>query len=309
MSEIEMDIHSEGQMKLLKKAQEFNRILLREIDRVCSKYGLKYYLICGALLGAVRHKSFIPWDDDIDIAMTRHDFDILKKYASSEWDGKEFLFVDYSELGKGVFLDFLSRVVYMKEEVSVITYQKIHGKGRSDIENHIPLDIYVLDHASDNEKKHKLHTMLLQGIYGLCMGHRAFVNFDEYKDQPPSRRRLIHLLVSMGRLVPAKVLFAFYEAVRKKYNKNMDTDSYIISNGFIFCLPLRFKKAWFGDGVRVLIDDEEFLGPKDWDSYLCVQYGDYMKLPPLKYRHPAHTYGADGIFHTIKYAQEDETSI
>lgn len=78
-------------MELLHKAQRINLILLKELDRVCKKYKLKYYLICGTLLGAIRHKSFVPWDDDADIAMTRQDFDVLKSVAATEWEGEEFL--------------------------------------------------------------------------------------------------------------------------------------------------------------------------------------------------------------------------
>ena len=57
--------------KNIKEVQEINRMILDEVDRVCKKYNICYYLDCGALLGAVRHGSFIPWDDDVDIRFTR----------------------------------------------------------------------------------------------------------------------------------------------------------------------------------------------------------------------------------------------
>lgn len=302
MSELEMDIHSEEQLQILRKAQECNRVLLRELDRVCEKYDIKYYLICGTLLGAVRHNSFIPWDDDADVAMTRHDFNILRKHAKEEWDGNKFLFVDYCDMKHGAFLDFMSRLIYMEEEVPVITFRKIRGKGREDIDNHIPLDIYILDNASDDEKKHGYQTKALQGIYGLGMGHRAFVNFDEYADQPEKMQKTIRTLVAVGRVLPMKLISFIYERVRKWYNRK-DGNYYIMSNGFIFCLPWRFDKSWFAEGQKVTIDGEQFWGPANTDAYLRRQYGEYMNIPPVSYRHPTHTYGATGIYHTTDYSK------
>lgn len=305
MKEIEMNIQTEEELKILNKAQELNKILLREIKRVCEKYNIKYYLICGSILGAIRHKNFVPWDDDVDIAVTRHDFNILKKHSKEEWDGTEFEFVDYCDMHNGAFLDFLVRLVYMKEEIPVNVFRKIRGKGRKDLENHMPLDIYILDSASDNPKKHDRQVKVLQGIYGLCMGHRSFINYDEYKDQPVSRQKIIRFLNMAGKCIPLKLLVLMHNKTAQMYNQ-CDTKNYIITNGFIFCLNLLFEKKWFAEGSKVTIDGEEFMGPVDWDSYLRKQYGEYMNLPPLEYRHPSHTYGATGIFHTIDYSKGTE---
>lgn len=292
-------------MELLHRAQSCNKILLAEIDRVCKKYHLRYYLICGTLLGAVRHLSFVPWDDDADIAMPRKDFDVLKKIAPKEWDGGTFLFLEYDQMGRGTFLDYMSRLVYMKEEVPVITFQKIRGKGREDIQNHIPLDIYILDNASDDPKKHKLQTLALQGIYGLGMGHRAYIDYKEYRHAPKKIQRQVKLLIRIGRMLPLRLIFWIYERVRRMYNRQ-ETGSYLMSNGFIFCLPWKFDKQWFGEGAVCRIDDLQLMAPADQDAYLKKQYGDYMRLPALKDRRPTHTLGADGIYYTVDYHKGSE---
>lgn len=283
------------EQEYLQTAHRINKILLREIDRFCTEHGIRYYLICGGLLGAVRHKSFIPWDDDVDIGMTRHDFEILKRHARKEWAGGDFLFVDYNEMGHGTFLDFLSRVVYMKEEVPVNIFQKIRGKGRSDLDNHIPIDIYVFDDATDDEKKHAWQTLIIQGLYGLAMGHRAYVNFDEYKSCDEKRQKQIRMLVTVGRCIPLRLIFLAYEIVRKWYNGKPGQD-YFESNGWIYCIPWRFKRAWFGEGVRLPVDEEMFLCPVDYDAFLKRHYVNYMELPPEKSRHPSHSVEASGIF-------------
>lgn len=280
----------------LERAQKCNIILLDEIHRICEKYHLKYYMICGTLLGAVRHKGLIPWDDDVDIAMTRHDFDILKAHAKEEWAGSDFMFVDYDNLGKETYLDYMSRLFYMKEEIPVNTLKKIEGKCRKDILNHIPLDIYVLDNAPDEQEKLDKQVLFFKALYGLGMGHRAYVDYAEYEDQPEDMQKKIRLLVKLGKFVPLRVIWFLYEKCRKRYNKQ-ETRDYIMSNGFIFCLGWRFPKPWFGEGTLLEVNGKKYMAPLMYQDYLKNFYGDYMKLPPEEKRKPTHSIEASGIHH------------
>lgn len=280
----------------LENAHRINMILLKELDRVCEKYNLKYYMICGTLLGAVRHQGVIPWDDDVDVAMTRADFEVLKKVAKDEWKNGDFEFVDYDNLGRGTFLDYMSRLLYMKEEIDINVFRKIRGKGRKDIDNHLPLDIYVLDNAADEPKKHEDMILLMKILYGFGMGHRAYVDFSDYEDQPEDMQKKIKTLVRVGRFIPMKIISYAYEKIRQMYN-NVDGKYYIMSNGFIGCLGWRFRKEWFGEGVRMPFEGEQFIAPRMYHEYLTEFYGDYMKLPPEEKRKPTHSAEADGIHH------------
>lgn len=281
----------------MERAHRILFTLLTEFDRVCRENNLKYYLICGGLIGAVRHKGFIPWDDDVDVAMTRDDFNQLKKIARREWKGGRYLFVDYNKLGHGVFLDYMTRLIYMEEDIPVNVFQKIRGKGRSDIDNHMPLDIYVLDKVPKDEKKLQRIAKCIQGLYGLGMGHRAYINYDEYKNTKPEMQKKIKLLTTAGKYIPLNMIIWVYEIVRKRY-KNLKEYDYFQSNGWILCIPWRFKKEWFEEGAEVEINGSKFMAPKMYDEFLRFFYGDYMKLPPEEKRKPTHSAESSGVFHS-----------
>ena len=280
----------------LDRAHRILKILLSDFDRVCKKYKLHYYLICGSLLGAVRHGDLIPWDDDVDIAMPRKDFDILLNHAAEEWgDGKDILFLNYDQMGKGTFLDFMTRIVYMKEEIPVNVFRKIEGKGRKDIQNHMPLDIYVLDNASDNESFHKFQTNVITGLYGLAMGHRAYINPDDYKNRDVKTQRVVKAISSIGKIIPLSWIIGWYEWVRK-WNKNKKCENYFESNGFIYCVPWKFKQEWFGKGRTIKLGDMEISAPQDVQAFLKMHYSDYTQYPPIPARMPTHSIEASGIF-------------
>ena len=83
----------------LEETREMQRIILgilEAIDKVCRKHNLQYFMIAGTMLGAVRHHGFIPWDDDADVALPRHDYEVLLAHAN-EWLPEEYELVDYEK--------------------------------------------------------------------------------------------------------------------------------------------------------------------------------------------------------------------
>lgn len=281
----------------LSNAHRILKILLKDFDRVCNKYHLRYYLICGSLLGAVRSGDLIAWDDDVDVAMPRKDFDMLMKHVSDEWGkGKDIQFVNYNQMGNYTFLDYMSRIVYMKEEIPINVFRKISGKGRKDLENHMPMDIYVLDNASDNPRIHNIHTYIIQGLYGLAMGHRAYINRDEYNNREAKLQKIVKILSIVGRYIPLSFILGMYEMLRKCF-MNLSCECYFESNGFIFCIPWKFKQEWFQEGIRLDIGGIPINVPMKYEEFLKMHYSEnYMKLPPMEVRKPTHSINASGIY-------------
>ncbi len=293
-----LDVSGAGQemQEYLNNAHRILKLLLADFDRVCRKYGLHYYLICGSLLGAVRHKDLIPWDDDVDVAMPRKDFDILMQHVEEEWGaGKDIMFLNYNQMGGHAFLDYMTRIVYMKEEIPVNIFRKIKGKGRADVDNHLPMDIYVLDNASDNEFWHNVQTQFIRGLYGLAMGHRAYVNPEDYANRDEQTQRIVKTLSGIGKYIPLSWILGCYEWVRK-WNKNKKCENYFESNGFIYCIPWKFKQEWFGEGKRLPLGEISVSVPQDYEAFLNMHYGDFMEYPPMHVRKPTHSVEASGIF-------------
>lgn len=156
----------------IKEYQEIEKSMLHKIKEVFEKYEIEYYLTFGTLLGAVRHKDVIPWDDDMDIWVTREGFDKLKNVPKEVW-GEDIL-IDY---GENLFCDFIPRFIYKSIEIKSYEYEEI---GDVYPMNHPFIDIFILDNEFDNVLLRKIRNFLLITVYGRALGHRKSINYKKY---------------------------------------------------------------------------------------------------------------------------------
>ena len=277
----------------LKQAHEKLKILLKEFDRVCTKYGLRYYFICGSLIGVIRHNGFIPWDDDIDLAMTREDYNKLREVTKEEWKNSMFTILHYDSLGHNVFWDFMPRVVDLEGNYPIKVFNSIHGKINPKYEGKLFLDIYPMDNASDNDIKHNFIMALMRIVYVLCMGHRGFLDYSDYSRLPKWKVKIIKILNKIGSLLPFKFLIRTYEKL-SQYAKKEKCQNYFMSSCSITCIERKFNKKFFEIPHRVPFEDIECSIPIDYDGLLnAMWYRNYMNYPPLLYRKPSHYFNSD----------------
>jgi len=280
--------------KTVKTIQDILIKMTAEFDRVCQKYNLHYYAICGTLIGAVRHHDIIPWDDDLDVAMPRADFDKLRKIVKEEWKDSEYELLMYDEYGGGAFLDFMPRIIYRNAKQPIKVFDKVLGKATADIEDRLFIDIYIMDNASDNEKQHAKTMDFMKKVYGLCMGHRAYVDFEEYEGRNTETfMRQLRLAVQIGRMMPARFLIWLYDKLSRRYNR-VRTADYFMPSCAITCIERRFDKKFFGEGIRVPFRDIEIVIPDDADGLLeAMGYQGYMTPLPESLRRPSHYFNSD----------------
>lgn len=284
-----------AEMDYLDRAQDTLTVLLREFIRVCRKYGLRYYMICGTLVGTIRHRDFVPWDDDIDVAMPREDYEKLKKIAHEEWHNEEFLFLNYDELGNGAFFDFFPRLFYLKgEKFAVDCWKKVKDRAAVDVDGRLWIDIYILDNASKSERRHLAAMNVLTLLYVLCMGHRGRLDYREYEYRLSAPQiRLLKLAHKIGRCIPCKLLTSLYGRV-SQYAAKEECEDYCMANLLILYIRRRVKKEYFKEGILKPFRDFEVMVPADYDGVLHMLYGQYMQFPGLASRKPSHYFNANG---------------
>jgi len=282
----------------IKKSHEILYKLTKEFTEVCRENNLHYYIICGSLIGVLRHHDLVPWDDDIDLAMPREDYNKLKKIAKERWNNDTFKFLDYKNLGGGAFLDCMPRLFYMKEKLPTKVFKKVHGRATADVEDRIFLDIYVMDNAHPNPKKHAFRTNCMKGIYNLCMGHRAVLDYSEYEGYIPNRTlRLMKFLHGVGGVLPLRFLIWMYERFSQSANRNPKSDSYFMNACAIVCIERTFKHEFFEEGAPGKLHGMDVRVPKDADGlFHAMGYGglaSIMNYPPYSIRKPSHYFNCD----------------
>lgn len=266
----------------LKKAHDANRYTMRKLDEICHKYNIRYFYDSGALLGAVRHKSSIPWDDDIDVAFTRDEYNKLLSLPADVW-GEDFQLVKNCDLTSGTFFDFTHRLMNMKDKISLKTYEKCKTTIKKEYSDKLGVDLFILDNAYDNRFRQNMLRLHLVFIYGLAMGHRSQLDLNEYKGV---KKIIVKILSWIGKGVSLDYLYRRYDEVSKSAKRK--SNKFFYSNYPIEDTKIVVEKGWFRETVKVQVDNDEFDAPIDFDSVLRAQYGDYMQLPPEEKRIPAH---------------------
>ncbi|MBQ8762663.1 MAG: LicD family protein [Clostridia bacterium] len=249
---------------LLKDLQKVELEILLEVDRVCKKHNIKYFLVSGTLLGAIRHKGFIPWDDDIDICMPIKDYRKFCKVCKKELDKKYFL-QNY------------------ETDLTSMLFTKIRKNGTTAIEEsreHRPyhqgvwIDIFPLIAIKNDDKWIKRVTKTV--LFAKKILKKKFDWIEEHNK--------LSFLKKMHRLIPLSFVRFFVGMILKtvcKDHKKYDSCYYIWSKKNFYA---RFKSDLFDDITKTEFEGYMLPVPSKWREYLTVVYGDYMKLPPVEKR-------------------------
>lgn len=248
-------------MDKLRDIQLCELSILKEVVSVCDKHNLTYYLSSGTLLGAVRHKGFIPWDDDIDIEMPVEDYKKFLKFAQNELPDNLFLQTYYTDPGYNE--------MWAKVRANGTTSMPIEWKGIN-IHWGICIDIFPLVGESKDNKPYQLQKKAL----GLCrlLLAKDFTMVTNPKEICGNYKlKLLYLLPRSLRIAICRVLEHFV------FLPTSDADT--ISILYTSVLP-GVKRSAFREKILLPFEDSEFYVPVDYDYILTKEYGDYMTPPP-----------------------------
>ena len=256
--------------------------ILKEIDRICRKYKIRYALDAGTLIGAVRHKGFIPWDDDADVVFLRSQYEAFVKVAGRELpDTMELLLPDSYRDGRA-FFDFTPRIIYKNSRCHQDSPEMNFYGGKL---NHIWVDLFILDKLPASPAGAAVTRFVHKAIYGLAMGHRPGLDFKKYS--------LIHKifvggLAGVGRFIPLRLIFAMQRAAALKDRRSRGTRWYY-SNYQPDYLYVTLEGSWCEAVEDAAFEDAQLMIPRGWHEVLTEVYGDYMQLPPEEKRVPTHS--------------------
>lgn len=250
----------------LTQQKELHDLLLEMFDKfcdICDANSLSYYLIGGSCLGAVRHKGFIPWDDDIDIGMTRKDYDIFNTLAPSQLP--ESMFLQNFRTDKDYYYEFC------KIRNSRTTYVET-GLAKLNINHGLFIDIFPLDYVPDTMFQ-KARFRIKRAMYD------NYIN--EYYTGKAENASIQKKIMS---LIAKVVINDIIEAKEDRDSLLREVSSK--STKFI----ANYYGAWakkeivptefFSDGTKMEFEGRTVCVPKKFDAYLTQLYGDYMQLPP-----------------------------
>lgn len=249
----------EDEQNAIKEMQGRILNILKALDKVCSEHHLRYYLIAGTMLGAVRHKGFIPWDDDADIALPRKDYDEFVKHAN------EWLPSPYEMVNEGQ--DAYYPYQFVRVQDSSTTY--ILRRNFNYIGG-IPVDVFPLDGMTENPILMRWHYLK----YSIIKQLLYFSTVNPLKHG----RGVRSLFYSLCRkVISPSWAHKTLNDIQKEYDYDesalvADHDNNPHKGGVM-------PKAIYGDSVLVRFEDCMLQGVQNPSQYLERMYGDYMKLP------------------------------
>lgn len=247
--------------------------MLEEIDRVCRENRIRYFLYRGTLLGAVRHQGFIPWDDDLDVAMLREDYEVFRRIAPEKLDSR-YCFQDWHT-------DPAYAVPFGKLRKRNTVYLEAKGKRLS--ENGFYVDVYPLDYAPEDPWQRKSLARELLNGFRLKLMKSGYTPWKE-GERTVWKKRLGYLCYQGAALAfSQKRLIEKFDALAASVGET----------GTVYeqsAMPktFYFEKKWFEGTVEYSFCGKRFPGPKAADPVLTVLYGDYMELPPEDRRENRH---------------------
>lgn len=247
--------------------------IVKYFDAFCREHDLTYFLCGGALIGAIRHQGFIPWDDDIDVFMKRADYELLSALWASHADTAKYSLCRTDE---HEFCDTMLTQIADNDTAFIKS-----NLAMRDINHGIKLEIIPLDAAAEGFIPRRLQ--IVRALL-FCLFNRQFA--------PENKGKLAHfggaLLLKVFR--SPKVRTKLWKYFERKMAKPITHETKGLTELTVTYKYLKnvYPSEIFSRTVPVAFEDTQLCAPVGYDDYLHIAFGDYMKLPPESERIPKH---------------------
>ena len=263
--------------KNLRKLQLLQLDIANAIKELCESNGIPYFLIGGTLLGAIRHKGFIPWDDDFDVGMLREDYERFIKIAEEKLDKKKF-FLETWDTEKGYGFPFA------KVKLNGTRYPERNAP--KSVHQGIFVDVFPIDTAAPTKRKRLLQLAVFQVTYKFYIYKKGYVPRVLYNKKSNVKWIVAKIMGAVAHLVPDSVLKNIISKSLKFYNLSSGTVAVNLLGAYGY--KETCSKEGLVETIKVPFEDTEFAIPKGYIEYLTNMYGDYMQLPPVEKRYNRH---------------------
>lgn len=283
--------------KQLRKLQLDQLEILKEVDRICRANNIPYYITGGTMLGAVRHKGFIPWDDDIDVSMLREDYEKFcticknvldkRRFFLQTWDTDKYYPYQYGRIR-------MNNTLYIRP-----------GHENAKHHNGINIDLFPVDNVPENhvlciiyktgcEVFRKMLYAPVGAVRSTSLIQRIIYKGLSYFGKDKTKKLFNKWITFFGKFSSSRVdAVGFAYRLSSTDKKNLGKDNY-------YEMYYGMKREKVTDLIEYEFEGMKFLGVRDYDYYLRTLYGDYMTLPPIEKR------SGDHKASIIKFIEEEE---
>ena len=257
----------------LKRLRAIQMELIAEVDRICKKCGIQYNMVGGTMLGAIRHKGYIPWDDDADIGFLREEYEKFREACKTELDSHKYYMQDLRDTpgyrwGYGKLRRCGTEFIRLNQE------QMPYGMG-------ISIDLMPFDNVPDGALARRWHFLR-------CYFYRKLFWSRIGKDTAKHWwQRMCFRLMDMVPMETLAVSFSNFIEQNRQYGRTK------LVRILTFPTPkgegfFGYKRHWYEELAEYPFEQMKLPGAADYDGYLKVKYGSYMELPPENKRkvHP-----------------------
>ncbi len=235
-------------------------MIVKDIDELCRKNGIDYYLFGGSAIGAIRHKGFIPWDDDLDIIMDHNNYNRFVSVCRAQLDNEKYYFqegqVDWPML-------------FSKIRLRGTRFEEPGSYADDNDEKGIFVDVFKLDNAPDNLLLKRWQYVCGKYLLCYCLLRRG------YKEASLTKK----ILMILAYPLKIGVIRNYFCNQLVKYN-NQETEEFVSFGSRFRFSTSYYRKALYSKPIYVPFEDTTLPVPEKYDELLTNIYGDYMTPPP-----------------------------